>query len=537
MINIIQQDGGNGLAKCGGLLKALLLILVFIWSVRLPIKLMQFGLACEAQRDMLSSLMRRILSAPINWHEGRHSGDIASRIGQSTGAVFGFTFGQFALVESMLLMTGPIIALYILSPVICMAALGGYAALTLLCVCIDKYQLKFWTLETTAHRAFGTASIDFLRNMAVIYTARQEGRVEGVIGHKLGDIFKIARTNVLITECKWSGVDIISTGFALGLMVVYISLASTAGSNSHVALGNVYMVQAYVGGGIGALLSVIGNITTFMRQRTDFATAEPIYALEIQAKSGSKLPDGWRRLQCNELGYSYGTGKEGVKALSALNIGFERGCRYALVGRNGSGKSTLLKVLAGLMPPSEGALLVDGVPLDPAALRNSVTLVPQTPELLEGTISDNLFWDDEPPGSGSAQGRILDLLIKPLGLGLEAQVVEGGSNWSGGQRQRIAVARGLLAALESDLVLVDEPTSSIDAIDERLILDHLSDLFREKCLIVSLHNIDLLDRFDYVVVVSEGKIVGCVDPSDFRARGEYLMGRPEDATVPLLAAG
>lgn len=538
MINIIQVKGATGLGACKPLLVNLVIVLLFIWAIRIPLKLMQFRLARSAQNTMVEALNRRLLSAPLSWHEARHSGDTASRIGQSTGSVFAFTLAQFAMLESILLMTGPIVALFVLSPLICGVALGGYIAIGAICLSVDHFQGRFWIRESDAHRAFGTSLVDLYRNILSIFAARRQSVVGRLLQERLGTVFRAARTNLVITEFKWSGIDIVTTSFGLGLMVVYISLFAKNGSAGRVELGNVYMVQAYVSGGIGALLAVIGNVATFMRQRTDFAAAAPILAIPVPQENHEVLAEGWGELALRGVVYSYGADHT-APALRGVELQLRRGRRYALVGRNGSGKSTLLKVLSGLAAPHAGEILVDGQPASFPALRNSATLVPQNPELLNGTIRENLFLEPAhgPDGTPADQDRILDLLIQPLGGNLEAQVVEGGGNWSGGQRQRIALARGLLSALESHLVLVDEPTSSVDAIDERVILDRLSDVFSDKCLVVSLHSLELIDRFDEVVVMADGAIVDVGPPAAVRARCEYFresFGEGVAALAPAL---
>lgn len=521
MINVIQLDGAAGLAKCRPYFIGLLLAFAFIWTVRVPAKLAQFRLARTAQQNMFAALNRRLFAAPMAWHEARHSGDTASRMGQSTGALFSMTLALFGNVESLILMIGPIVAVFILSPQVCLYTLMGYAVIATICFGVDHYQRAFWIKESDAHRVFGTALVDFFRNIMAIYASRRERSVVGILQQKQKSVFSIVRTNLVITEFKWSGIEIISTALGLILMIVYISQFATKGQAGRVELGNVFMVQAYVAAGSGALLAVVGSVSTFMRQRTDFATAEPILAIPVIVASDQRLPMSWRELSLAGLSFSYGGA---APALVDVDVTLQRGRRYALVGRNGSGKSTLLKILSGLLPPETATLRGDGEAVDFGALRNSATLVPQNPELLNGTLADNLFveaaetWSDK----SVAERRVLDLLIGPLGVGLGSDVVEGGANWSGGQRQRIAVARGLLSALDSQIVLVDEPTSSVDAIDERIILDKLGEMFADKCLVISLHNLELLNRFDEVIVLDRGRVIDVGPPSLVRQRCDYF---------------
>lgn len=536
MINIIQVYGAAGLERCRPIFLCLLGVLAFLWIVRVPTKLAQFRIARTAQRNMIIALSRRLFAAPLVWHEARHSGDTASRMGQSSGAVFGFAIGQFGHVEALMMMIGPIIALYVLSPLICLCALGGYAIIAAICVGVDFHQRSFWVRESDAHRVFGTALVDTFRNIMTIYASRRQRKAAGFLEGKLQIVFAAVKKNVVMTEWKWSGIEMVTTAFGLGLMVVYIlQYANAEAFSGKVELGNVYMVQAYVQGGMGALLTVVGNITAFMRQRTDFGTAAPIFAIQVEPASDAKLPSDWGELALEDLSYAHVSSNGPVRAVDAVDLTLHRGRHYALVGLNGSGKTTLLKLLSGLLRPDTGALRIDGAQADFSALRNSATLAPQQPELLNGTIQDNLFLDPTDAGGveHARQATVLDLLISPLGVDLNFEVHEGGANWSGGQRQRIALARGLISALDSEIVLVDEPTSSIDTRDERLIIDYLRQQFRDRTLIASLHNLELINRFDAVIVIDGGRIIDIGPPDTVRRRCHYFSAvvSEEEATI------
>jgi ABC-type multidrug transport system fused ATPase/permease subunit len=97
--------------------------------------------------------------------------------------------------------------------------------------------------------------------------------------------------------------------------------------------------------------------------------------------------------------------------------------------------------------------------------------------------------------------------IEPTAAGLEAIVSERAANWSGGQRARVALARGILAARDSALVLLDEPTASLDSRTEARVYDNLFATFPDACIVSSIHRLNLLERFDEVIVMHEGRVV------------------------------
>ena len=102
----------------------------------------------------------------------------------------------------------------------------------------------------------------------------------------------------------------------------------------------------------------------------------------------------------------------------------------------------------------------------------------------------------------------LENVVGRLPKGIDTGVLEKGVSLSGGEKQRLALARGLLAAKDSDILLLDEPTSSVDSINEIRIHDNIFREFKDKTIISSIHRLHLLDKFDYIYLLSKGKIVG-----------------------------
>jgi ABC-type multidrug transport system fused ATPase/permease subunit len=153
---------------------------------------------------------------------------------------------------------------------------------------------------------------------------------------------------------------------------------------------------------------------------------------------------------------------------------------------------------------------VDGQPTDRGAIADTVTLFPQEPEIFENTIRYNItlglpFPDDdlETVCTLAHFGEVAAQLPK----GLDSNIQEKGVNLSGGQKQRLALARGILAARSSDIVLLDEPTSSVDPKTETLIYDRLFAEFSDKVIVSSLHRLHLLHRFDHICVMHQGQII------------------------------
>ena len=217
----------------------------------------------------------------------------------------------------------------------------------------------------------------------------------------------------------------------------------------------------------------------------------------------------WQTLALEGVRFAHGDARAAALELDRLEL--VRGRRYALVGPSGGGKTTLLRLLAGLDAPTAGRLLLDArVDTDmPARLRTLATLIPQQAEMFDGTLAENLLLGETAPSEridAAVRAACADIVVEGLTDRLQTRVVEGGANWSGGQRQRLALARGVLAAEGASLLLLDEPTSSLDPETEARVYQRLFVHFADAALVSSVHRLHLLDRFDEVILMRAGRI-------------------------------
>ncbi len=203
---------------------------------------------------------------------------------------------------------------------------------------------------------------------------------------------------------------------------------------------------------------------------------------------------------------------QGPMVLQRATLRFAPGERVAVLGRIGSGKSTVLRLLAGLYLPVQGQVEVDGIDLrqiDPADYRAKVGFVAQDPRLFSGTLRDNVLLD-RPAAEAARLAEVaaltgLDRLVSSHPQGWELPVGEGGSLLSGGQRQLVALARCLVT--RPRILLMDEPTSSMDAQSEVAFLRQLRQAAQDCTLIVVTHRPAVLELVNRIVVVDAGRVV------------------------------
>lgn len=201
-------------------------------------------------------------------------------------------------------------------------------------------------------------------------------------------------------------------------------------------------------------------------------------------------------------------------ALRDISLSIAPGEKVALLGRVGCGKTSLNKLLLGLYAPTSGAVLLDGVDLrqfDPVQLRRHIGYVPQDVSLFFGSLRDNIV------AGGGSDGVDDDALLRAIKLsgleslvnahphGVDLQVGERGQMLSGGQRQAVAIARALVH--DPQILLLDEPTSSMDHASEENFKTNLKQYAHGKTLLVVTHRTSLLSLVDRIIVIDAGKVV------------------------------
>ena len=226
-------------------------------------------------------------------------------------------------------------------------------------------------------------------------------------------------------------------------------------------------------------------------------------------ESEVKLDKPTGRLSIEKVVFSYVEGTAPV--VSDISAEIEPGGIHALVGRNGSGKTTLLKIIQGLYQPQKGRVMMDGADIAQftrSELADWLGYVPQESVLFAGTVRDNIISrqpdaSDEDIIKASTESGVHQFIID-LPDGYATEIGEAGSRLSGGQRQRIAIARALVG--DPPVVLLDEPSSSLDRHAETELKNTLVDIAKTRTVIMVTHSPTLLSACDYLYALDRGKL-------------------------------
>jgi ATP-binding cassette subfamily B protein len=525
-VNELQQNGSavlrTGWIYVGGFLGLRLLE----WMFHGPARVMERQLAFNVGRNFLDDLYNKVLHLPVKWHQENHSGSTISRLRKAHESLRDFFQQGFTYLNSIWKFIFSFAAMLYFSPLFGAIGIGLGAITVYIIIQFDKPYLKSLREVNEREHEVSSTLFDSLSNILTVITLRLEKRIEAGFMKKVAAVFPPFKKNVTINEWKW---------FTAQMMVGLIYAVTTIG----------YIYQHYNSGEtflIGGLIILLGYVNQFTSVFNDIAshyTQITKYDTEIQnaafiekadkekpARYAVAFPTQWQSLDITNLNFVRRSELESAKTSGIFNLDLriQKGNRIALIGESGSGKSTVLSLLRGLHDPTPGCFVkANSKKIDFESIASTVTLFPQEPEIFENTIMYNITlglpFSEEEIMQVCEAAQFADV-VKKLPAGLNTLIQEKGVNLSGGQKQRLALARGILAARQSSIILMDEPTSSIDPHTEKKIYHSLFETFKEKAVVSSLHRLHLLKDFDYIYILRDGIII---DEGSFENLSRYSL--------------
>jgi ATP-binding cassette, subfamily B, bacterial len=277
-------------------------------------------------------------------------------------------------------------------------------------------------------------------------------------------------------------------------------------------IGSLMMIMAYVAQVYQPLQTITSKATEL---QTGLASLERTFMLldqqsEIsEAKGAQPLARAGGDFEFHEVSFRYEGSQHGLQELS---FHVPAGTKVGIVGATGAGKTTLLNLLMRFYDPSEGTVLLDGTSIQKyriADLRRQFGVVLQEPVLFGASIAENIAYG-KPDASdeeivAAARAAASHEFILGLPDGYETEVGERGSRLSGGERQRISLARAFLR--DSPILILDEPTSSVDVHTEAAILDATERLMVGRTTFMIAHRLNTLKRCDMILVLDQGRLI------------------------------
>ncbi len=516
-VNELQKKGVDALRSTWLYVGAYLLIRLVDWSFHGPARIMERELAFNMSRNFLHELYHKALHLPVKWHQDHHSGATINRIRKAYEALKEFFQDGFMYISSLGKFVFSFIAIIYFAPLYGFIAFLLGIGVIVIILKFDKPYIKTLEEVNEGEHVVSATLFDSLSNIITVITLRLQKRMEAGILQRIAVIFPPFKKNIRINEWKWFVVE----GICITLMYAVILLGYIYQNwqpGEVFLIGGLVTLVGYVEKFTSVFQNVAWQYTDIVKHNTDIQTTQSLidaYDEHHLPEEVAAMPPDWQEIKIQHLHFHHNevwNGEQTAQGLHGLAIRIARGERLALIGESGSGKSTLLALLRGLYPPEPGV----EVALDNQLYHNlnvissHVTLFPQEPEIFENTIEYNITLGlpfDKADVEKVCETAHFSEVIAQLPKGLESNIQEKGVNLSGGQKQRLALARGILAARDSHIVLLDEPTSSVDPKTELKIYEKIFQEFSDKAIVSSLHRLHLLTHFDYVYILDQGKVV------------------------------
>ncbi|MES2732728.1 MAG: ABC transporter ATP-binding protein [Bacteroidota bacterium] len=516
-VNSLQREGAQVMSYAWLYVGGFLGLRLLEWCFHGPARVMERQLAFNLSRNFLDELYHQILHLPVKWHQDHHSGATINRLRKGYEALKNFFQNGFMYLHAFSKFVFSFAAMLYFSPVF--GLIGVLLGIFTIWVIFrfDKPFIQSLKEVNERENVASSTLFDSLSNIITVITLRLEKRMEASFMQKVMDVFPAFRRNVVINEWKWFTAQMLVGLIYAVITVGYVYQHWLPGETFYI--GGLVILLGYVNQFTSVFNDIANQYTQIVQYNTDVQAARQIgdaYEKQHLPEATIALPQQWQTIQIANLNFtrsqSSQTKHRSGGGLHDLQLRLERGQRVALIGESGSGKSTLLALLRGLYSPQPGACLtVDGQSkYDFSSIADTVTLFPQEPEIFENTILYNITL-----GLPFSAEEVMDVcvaahfadVVRQLPQGLDTHIQEKGVNLSGGQKQRLALARGILAARSSTLVLLDEPTSSVDPRTEAQIYEKLFATMANKAVVSSLHRLHLLSQFDYVYVMQNGQII------------------------------
>ncbi|UXE65836.1 MAG: ABC transporter ATP-binding protein [Chryseotalea sp. WA131a] len=486
------------------------------WGLHGPARILERKLAFNLSRNYLQELYHQTLHLPVKWQQDNHSGATINRIRKAYEALKDFFQNGFMYFYALAKFISSFVAMIVFSPLFGGIGIVLGAITVWIIFKFDKPFIQSVDDTNEKEHVVSSTLFDSLSNIITVITLRLEQRMEKSLLEKVKDVYAPFMRSVKINEWKW---------FAADMLVVLIYCVNIAGYiYQNTMPGQVFMLGGLVTliGFVNQFTSVFHDVawqyTQIVQYNTNVQTARSIseaYQQNHLPDGASNLPEDWKKISIRDLNFTHKekySSEERAQSLHDIQLSIEKGKRIALIGESGSGKSTLMALLRGLYEPESGIkVTVDNkIASDINSLHDSVTLFPQEPEIFENTIENNITLGlpfEEKDVLAVCETAQFTEVVNQLPKGLQSNIQEKGVNLSGGQKQRLALARGILAAKSCDIVLLDEPTSSVDPKTEIQIYERLFAECKDKAIVSSLHRLYLLSYFDYVYVLRSGRVV------------------------------
>jgi ABC-type multidrug transport system fused ATPase/permease subunit len=476
----------------------------------------QFVLQRTAEGVVLSTrrtLADRLLRLPVAEYDRRRTGDLMSRVGADTTLLRAtVTSGVVEIAGSLVIAVGALIAMALVDVWLLLVTVLAVGVGMAVAISVSRGVRRS---SRQAQEAVGAMTAALERALSAVRTIRASGattREIEAVGDTAGRAYaagvQVARLQALVSPASSIAVQ--------GAFLAVLGLGGYRVATGTIEVADLIAFILY-------LFLLVMPLGRFIHAWTEIQTGlgalariQEVLALAPEDDERPERPAGRTAaagtaplLELDGVSFAY---PDGTPVLDRVSLQVPAGTRVALVGPSGAGKSTVLALIEGFYPVGSGAVRWAGTDvreLPRAALRARLGYVEQEAPVLAGTVRDNLLLTRPDATDPELWAVLADVgltdVVRRSPRGLDVLVGDEGVLLSGGERQRLAIARSLLARPE--LLLLDEPTASLDARNEGLLRDTLAAASADRALLVVAHRLSTVLDSDQIVVLDQGRVV------------------------------
>ena len=456
-----------------------------------------------------SSLFNSLLKLDLDVINAIRVGNLQARIMNDVNLMKEALIRSFNnLVRDLFTLIGLIISMFWLNWTLALAVIIVYPLAVFPIVKIGK---RSRSLSNLMQEHVGKSSAFITESFSGIRLIKSY-QLEDVQNKKANTYFEELKTiiiRVISTRAGLEPVMEIIGGIAISLVILLAGWQIVSGTST----------VGEFSGFISALLIAVGparalgTLNSVLQEGT--AAANRVFggidsrSKVIDSENAEKIKMFKGNILFNNVIYNYSD--KNIAALDNINLDIDAGETIAVVGPSGSGKSTLVNLLLRFFDPYSGDVFIDGKNLKKikiSSLRKNIAIVSQDTLLFHGTVSENIAFGNQNAKQldieSSAREAEADKFIKLLPDGYETMIGENGANLSGGERQRIAIARAILR--NPAILILDEPTSSLDSEAEDKIKQTLSSISKNRTTIIIAHRLSTVTNSNRIIVLDKGKI-------------------------------
>jgi ABC-type multidrug transport system fused ATPase/permease subunit/GT2 family glycosyltransferase len=494
--------------------------------------------------DFRSDMFQHAQKLSLAYHDKNSLGILMYRLNNQAAAMGQIVTALPDLARNLLTLIGMAYISFQINPLLAVLALGTTPFIV--------YSTTYYTerIEPRLYRVRGLGAI----NLSIVYESMAMMRVVLAFGTQRREFTRFRKQGEKFRD-ETVGLTVRQTAFKFAVQLItsagtaaVIGVGAYQAVNGQISAGQLLVVLSYIAQVYQPLEELTNTITAFQQQFIGLLMSFDLMDQKPDVKQKPKalpLKEGRPEIELDRVGFGY---KGRPDVLKHVSIRIPPGRAVAIVGPTGAGKSTLVSLLPRFYDVLEGSVRIAGHDvrdLKLADLRSQFSIVLQEPLLFSGSIANNIRYGkpDAPIEEviEAAKAANAHDFISAMPDGYETVLGERGALIAGGERQRIAVARAFLR--DAPVLILDEPTSSIDSKTESVILEALERLMQGRTTILIAHRLSTLRAVDNIVVLDHGRVVEQGSHAELLANGglyrqlwEVQTGRGVMATVTTLPA-